>query len=97
MQARGTNELSIHIVLLTIVGTVLLIPNTLGTIFGPFEIDVRYQSVLTVILTTIAGYWSYQYAKRWKRRRGLTKVLWNEQETTKKNLKIDHKGTYHYE
>lgn len=100
MQSRNTNDLSKLIVVLTIVGTVVLVPNTIGTVFGAITIPDTVKISLMVILTGISGFWSYRYGKLWKRKRKLDHHSSNNLpkiDSRKSNLKVDNKGTYSYE
>jgi len=69
VQARSTSEVSIHIILLTVLGTIVLVPNTIATVFGELEFPVRMgigQGTFTIILTVVSfGIAMALYAKRW--------------------------------
>ncbi len=68
IQTDITNKMTTLLLWLTIIGTAILIPNTLATIYGiPFLMEEHWRWIVTSILfvTVISTFAVYLYVKRW--------------------------------
>ncbi|MCP8307848.1 MAG: hypothetical protein H3Z52_06005 [archaeon] len=71
IQADITNKMTTLLLWLTIIGTAILIPNTLATIYGiPFLMEEHWRWIVTSLLlvTVISTFAVYLYVKRWWRK-----------------------------
>jgi magnesium transporter len=68
IQADITNKMTTLLLWLTIIGTAILVPNTLATIYGiPFLIGEHSNWIVTTLLlvTVLSTFVVYWYVKRW--------------------------------
>lgn len=70
LQTEVSNKLTTLVLWLTVVGTAVLVPNTLATVFGAFPLPPEQGwvgLVSTVLSTAVATAGSYLYMRRWLR------------------------------
>lgn len=68
IQTETSNKLTTLIVWLTVVATAVLVPNTLATIFGIPDFDIKYIWIIPILIisTIISTIITYRYTKEWR-------------------------------